>query len=417
MKLSKPNQLLAVSFLGLAAAGLLTGCQLITADYVFVAGSAGSGSSSSGTIAIFAADSESGALRTVVASASSGGTNPVSMAITTNYQNLYVANQGSSNVVHFTIANSGELSQKDVVTLSSEGSSPVALAVNSAGTRLYVVSANYPGKVAGAALSVFALNSDGAIGSPVANGSKDYWPLTVPGFETDLIVPTGVTVTANNGAVYVTAFDQSAYNPGGTATSTANPGWVFGFDAGTGSGLSAAAGSPYQAGVKPTGVKTDPTNRFAYVTDYASNELIGYSIQSGYTLKFLVNGPFKTGNEPLALAIDPRGKYIYVANALDSSVSAFAIDLGTGTPSAAVNTTGSSTNSTDTQPVAILVDPALGRFVYTANYLGDSVSGFRLNPNTGTLASTQSGPYPANASPTALAAVPHGAHSVEAVSP
>ncbi|HWT65908.1 MAG TPA: beta-propeller fold lactonase family protein, partial [Terracidiphilus sp.] len=73
------------------------------------------------------------------------------------------------------------------------------------------------------------------------------------------------------------------------------------------------------------------------------------------------------------------------------------------------------TNSTDTQPVAIAVDPALGRFVYTANYLGNSVSGFRLDPTAGTLTATQSTPYPSDSKPTAIAVVPHGNHSVQAV--
>ena len=63
----------------------------------------------------------------------------------------------------------------------------------------------------------------GAIGTATAT-----IPLTVPGFTSDTIVPTGVTVLANGKAVYVTAYDKSAYNPGGTTTSNANPGWLFG---------------------------------------------------------------------------------------------------------------------------------------------------------------------------------------------
>ena len=49
-----------------------------------------------------------------------------------------------------------------------------------------------------------------------------------------------------------------------------------------------------------------------------------------------------------------------------------------------VGTAGTAGNTTDTEPVSIVVDPALGRFVYTANYLGNSVSGFKLNPSDGT---------------------------------
>lgn len=417
MKLSNPRQMFAVSLIGLMVAGFLSACQIVTIDYVFVASSAGSGGSSSGLIDVFATDSESGALRVDGAPANSGGINPVALAVTPDFQNLYVANQSSNNVVHFAIAANGTLAQKDVVSLSSEGSSPVAIAIDAKGSRLYVLSANHPGSggaVAGGALSIFSLSSAGAIGSAVANGSLHYWPLTVPGFDTDVIVPTGITVMQNNDAIFVSAYDQSAYNPGGSAPSTANPGWVFAF-ANSGSGVSIAPGSPFKAGVKPTAIAAEPTNRFVYVTDYASNELIGYSIQTGFSLNFLLNGPFKTGNEPQAVTIDPRGKYIYVANALDSTVSAYAIDLSTGTPSAAINATGAANNNTDTKPVSITVDAALGRFVYTANQLGNSVSGFQLNPTTGTLVVTENTPYLASEGPAAIISVPHGNHAVESV--
>jgi 6-phosphogluconolactonase (cycloisomerase 2 family) len=98
-------------------------------------------------------------------------------------------------------------------------------------------------------------------------------------------------------------------------------------------------------------------------------------------------------------------------------VSAFIIDLATGTPSAAVNVTGASINATDTQPVSIVVDPALGRYVYTANILGNSVSGFRLDPNAGSLQPAQSTPYPSGLHPTAIVSVPHGNHATQAVFP
>lgn len=416
MKLSKPSQLFLVSLAGLLVATVLSACQIVTIDTLYLASSAGPGNSS-GLIDVLAVDSETGALRPATSSVSAGGNSPVALAVSANFLNLYVANQASNNIVHFSIAYSGALTKADAVSLSSVGSNPVSIAVNNAGTRLYVVSADSPGNTPGAELAVFPLDSNGAIGSPIANGSLHYWPLTLPGNPGDLMVPTAITAIASNNAVYVTAYDQSAYNPGGTATSTANPGWVFGFAASSSGGVSAASGSPYQAGVKPTGVAADPTNRFVYVTDYASNELIGYSIESRYALNFLLNGPFKTGNEPQAIAIDQRGKYIYVANALDSSVSAYEIDLTTGTPSAAINVTGASTNSTDAEPVAIAVDASLGRFVYTANKLGDSISGFQLNPNTGALSPTLNTPYPSSAAPTAVITVPHGSHSTQSVTP
>jgi 6-phosphogluconolactonase (cycloisomerase 2 family) len=299
------------------------------------------------------------------------------------------------------------LSQKDTVTTATP---PVAVATNPAKTYLFVVSGT-----SSATLSAYSLSS-GTIGSAAATV-----PLTLgsvsSSFAADTIIPTGINVLTNGDAVYVTAYDQSAYNPGGPVSSTANPGWVFGFTIGSGGALTPASGSPWKAGIKPTALTSDPTNRFVYVTDFASNELIGYTVQSGSVLDFMVNGPFKTGNEPSAIAIDPRGLYIYVSNALDSSVTSFVISLSTGTPSAAVNTTGSSINATDTQPEAILVDPAIGRFVYTANHLGNSVSGFVLNATTGTIKPTLSTPYPTGDAPSALASVPHGNHSIQSVTP
>lgn len=405
MKFSKLSQLFLVSSIGLVVAALLTACQLVTIDYVFVANQGGSSAGAEGQIQTFNVDSQSGALRVGGPKpVSSGGIDPVALALSPGGANLYVANRGDDTVVHFAVDYQGALTSKDTITLSAP---PVSLAVNQAGDYLYVVSGS-----SSATLTEFALSTSGAIGAPAAQQD-----LVLPSFTGDTLVPAGVTVLANNNDVYAAVYDQSAYNPGGTTTSNANPGWVFGFGVGSGGALTPTLGSPYKAGVKPSALTADPTNRFLYVTDFASNQLVGFGIQSGGLLNFLINGPFRTGSQPSSVAIDPRGLYMYVSNALDSSVSAYVIDLNTGTPSAAVNPTGAVTNSTDTQPLSIAVDPALGRFVYTANYLGNSISGFRLDPNAGTLALTQATPYPTGAKPTALVIAPHGNHSSQSVTP
>jgi 6-phosphogluconolactonase len=404
MKLSKVSQVALVSIVGLLVATCFTACQLVTVDWIFVAASAGNSPGSAGQIYTYAADSESGALRTGPPVVSSGGTSPVSMSVTADYESLYVANSGSNSVVHFYVPSNGVLSQKDSITTSAP---PVSVFANAAGTYLYVLTGTTT-----ATLTEYSLSSSGTIGSAVATET-----LSIPGYTGDLTVPTAVTVLPNNNAVYATVYDKSAYNPGGTATSNANPGWVFGFAVGSGGALTPTSGSPYQAGVKPSALTADPTDRFVYVTDYASNELIGYTIQSGNVLNYLVNGPFKTGNEPSSIVVDPRGIYIYLSNALDSTVSAYSIALPSGTPSAIVNTTSSTIYATDTQPDSIVVEPAEGRYVYTANYLGNTISGFRLNPNTGALTATEATPYPTGASPTAIVAVPHGNHATQSVTP
>ena len=403
MKFSKLSQLFLVSAIGLILATYLTACNIVTIDYVFVAASASNAAGSDGQIYTYAADSETGALRKGPPVVSSGGSSPVAMAVSSDFYNLYVANQGNNSVVHFSIAPNGVLTKKDTVTT---GATPVSLAVNKAGTYLYVVSGT-----SSATLTEYALSS-GTIGSATATET-----LTVPGYASDTIIPTAVTTLHNNNAVYVAAFDQSAYNPGGSTTSTANPGWLFGFAVGSGGALTATANSPYQAGVKPTALACDPTDRFIYATDFASNEMVGFSVQTTSALNFLINGPFKTGNEPSGVAIDPRGIFIYVSDSLDSAVSGYNISLPSGTPSAIVNSNSSLVYATDTQPVAIAIDPALGRFVYTADHVGNSISGFRLNPETGVLSQNQATPYPTGTAPTALVLVPHGNHATQSVTP
>ena len=102
MKFSKLSQLALVSAIGLIVATLLTACQLVTIDFVYVAASAGASAGSAGQIYGYAVDAQSGAIRSAVPAISSGGTSPVAMAITSDYTNLYVANQGNNTVVHFT---------------------------------------------------------------------------------------------------------------------------------------------------------------------------------------------------------------------------------------------------------------------------------------------------------------------------
>jgi 6-phosphogluconolactonase (cycloisomerase 2 family) len=429
MKFSKLSQLFLVSSIGLLVATVFSACAITTIDYVFVANSTGTGTSNDGQIETYAADSQSGALRTVNSAVSSGGVNPIAMALTSDYENLYVANSGSSNIVHFGIGIDGTLTAKDTLTLAS--GTPIRMAVNSAGTYLYVISCTpaptLPCTAGTAALTEYALSS-GTIGSLTTTKLLNLSNVS-GAYAGDDIVPTGITVLANNSAVtgnavFVSAYDVSAYNPGGTTTSTANPGWVFGFTIGSGGALTASTSgnpaitvSPWEAGVKPTAIASDPTDRFVYITDFAQDQLIGYTIIDGSVLNFLPNGPFRTGNEPSAVIVDPRGMFIYVTNSLDSTVSPYEITLATGTPSAAVNTTGSGSNSTDTEPVALVMDPALGRFVYTANLLGNSISGFKANPTSGALSATQATPYPTGQKPTAIVSVPHGNYSTQSVTP
>jgi 6-phosphogluconolactonase len=401
MKFSRIGQVALVSTIALVLASTFTACNPVTIDYIFVAGN----KANPGQIQVFLSDRVSGALEVVDSTVSSGGVNPVSEAVSTDFTHLYVANQGDSTLVEFSVAGTGALTSVKTVTMSGEGNTPVAIFMNAAGTLLYVASKFQPGCTTattgaatcnGGALAVYPVGSDGSLGSSITNGSVNYWPIGVN--------PTSLTALASGTAVFVSTYDPKA-----------GIGYLSEFSA-TSAGALTSAGIA-QAGVKPVGVASDPTSRFVYVTDFSQNELIAFSVLGGNTVHPLINGPFKTGNQPSAITIDPRGKFIYVSNQLDNTVSAYSIDLPTGTPTAAVNTTGAATNGTGTAPVAILVDPSFGRYVYTANSLDNSVSGFQINTSTGTLSPAQNGPYPSVETPVALTSIPHGNHSVQVDQP
>jgi DNA-binding beta-propeller fold protein YncE len=216
--------------------------------------------------------------------------------------------------------------------------------------------------------------------------STSYWPLTLPSKPTDIIAP--IAVTASGGNLFVAALDT-----------TTNVGYVFIFDTTNGDISPANGGVPVAAGIKPSSITLDPSAAHLYVTDSASNNVLAWTVGSGI-LTPVSGSPFATGNSPAAIVVDGAGKFAYVANAQDSNVTGYSINGGALTRIA--------TFATDTQPVAIGIDPNLNQYVYTVNFLANTLSGFQLNSTTGSLLNSQNSPYAANANPTAVVAIPHG---------
>jgi DNA-binding beta-propeller fold protein YncE len=113
----------------------------------------------------------------------------------------------------------------------------------------------------------------------------------------------------------------------------------------------------------------------------------------------LAGSPFPAGNQPTAIVVDPSYPYAYVANSLDSNVTAYSISNGKLSRIGAY--------STGLQPVAIGIDPSTEHFLFTLNFLDNTVSGFELSTTNGTLLDSQLSPFPSNDNPTAVAAIPH----------
>jgi 6-phosphogluconolactonase (cycloisomerase 2 family) len=410
MKFSKSGHALLAAAVSVGIGLGITSCgESNTIDYLYVTAS----KQSPGQISVYRVDQESGALTQIQDSPySSGGRNPVAEVTSPNGADLYVVNQLDNTIVEFAIGTDGKLYPQN--TYNTPGGTPTALAINAAGTYLYVVDSLQAGFTPanpgpGGALAVYPVNANGSLGTVVANGTLPYFPVQTN--------PLSVNVTANGNFVYVV--NQNTPVPNGTGsqngtapTTSGTGGTISAFAVGTGGVLTAVPGSPFTAGVAPNASASDPTSRFYYVTDSATNQLIAYTISANGALVNLQNGPFATATFPDAVTIDPSGKYIYVANYNSNSISAYQIAQSTGAPSGLA---GAATYSTDTGPTCVLVDPAFGKFVYTSNFLGSSVSGFELNVNTGVLTGAENSPFPTAGQPTCAAAVTHGNHPGEHV--
>lgn len=398
MKFNKPGQLVLVAAASLAVAGLLSACDQIngtlTADFVYVSSAKGAGPDNYGEIDVFEVDSESGHMRQIPASPFfSGGRNPVAEVAAPDQKNLYVINEDDNTIVQFVIGNDGKLYPQ--VTTNTPGIFP--LATGTAGANLIVADTYQPlpscspASPCSGSIAMYPIGSGDTLGKPATNASlgTNYWPLIVPASPQDVVLPTAVAGDPTGANVYVTAYDT-----------TARTGYIFGFSVANGTLTPLNGGVPMAAGIHPSSIVSDPQGGYVYATDAVSNNVLAYSAGAG-GLTPLSGSPFATGGQPTSIVVDHTGKFAYVANGQDSTVTAYSVNNGALTRIA--------TYATDTQPVAIGIDPALNQYLYTANFLGNTVTGFAMSATDGTLLNSQFSPFKANVNPTAVAAVSHAA--------
>jgi 6-phosphogluconolactonase len=389
MKLSKSGRIALAAVVSLGLGFGATACgPSNTIDFLYVTAS----KQNPGQISVYKVDSGAGILYQITDSPySSGGRNPVADVTSPNGKNLYVINHDDNTIVEFAIGTDGKLYPQQTCNLP--GSYPTQLAVNKAGTYLYVVETyqpNFSVSIPGpGALVAFPINAGGQLGAtgslcqPVPDGNNAFFALGNS--------PTSVNVLANGNFVY--AVNES------DATISA-------FQVGSDGVLSSIG--LVSVGTTPNAVAADPTDKFLYVTDGASNQMYGFVVQSNGSLTRMAK-PFKTDNLPNAVAVDPRGIYVYVANYNANDVSAYTIDQSTGN---ATPIAGSPIYAVGNGPLCVLVEPSEGRYIYTANFLGNNVSGLALNPATGGLSAVQNTPFSGAQQPTCSAAITHGKHTV-----
>lgn len=398
MKLNNPGQVLLVAAASIGVAGLLSACNQITgtltADFVYVASAKAAGPDLYGEIDVFEVNSQSGHMRQLPSSPFvSGGRNPVAEAVSSDSHNLYVVNHDDNTIVQFIIGNDGKLYSQQ--TINTPGVFPMAIAI--AGTSMFVADTYQPlptcspASPCSGSIAMYPLAANGGIGSAAVNAAltTNYWPLTLPGSANHVIVPTAIASAPSGATVFVSAYDANT-----------NLGYIFGFAAANGTLSPLNGGVPVAAGVRPSGMTIDAAGTYLYVTDSGSDNVMVFSA-SANGLTPVAGSPFPAGNMPTSIAVDANSKFAYVANGQDSTITAYSVSNGTLTRIATI--------ATGSQPVAIGIDPALNQYLYTANFLESTVSGFQINANDGTLLNSQFSPFRSNANPTAIAAIAHSA--------
>jgi 6-phosphogluconolactonase len=406
MSLRKLGRATVAATMSLAMGFGLTACTRdFTVAYVYVTTAPKNGQG--GGIVEYAADYQSGALVAVNGSPVQAGNNPVSLVAAPNGLFIYVLNHDDSTVQEFSVnEDTGSLTSKNTYPIT--GTFPTAAIVDQTGKFLYVTytyqtgySAAKPGP---GGMTIFPINADNSLGTATDQKLGNN--------------PVGVTTNNFNNLVYVIDQEASPNTPAvigfsRDATSgalTPVPGTTIG---------PAVPGGPtvaigVAAGVQPSSITMEPRGHFVYVTDRATNQLIGYVVQGSGVLVPMVNSPFTTGLLPVDVTVDPRGLYLYTANYNANTVGAFAINTATGAPSGAV---GSGSTGVGTAPNCIAIEPALGIYLYTANNLDGTVSGLKLDAHNGTLTNVQNTPFPASGLPTCVVAVANGNHATQIVQP
>jgi 6-phosphogluconolactonase (cycloisomerase 2 family) len=401
MKFSRSSQLLLVAAASLLAASLITACETLTVDFVFVASSKAAGANNYGEIDVFEINSESGRMRQIPTSPfPSEGRNPVAEAVSADYQNLFVVNQDDNTIVQFSIGSDGKLYPFN--TVNTPGIYPLAITANK--SYVFVVDTYQPlplcstadpcsGSIAVYPLTAATSSTPIGLATPATNPavSAQFWPLTLTGANAShVIVPTAVNVLASGAYVYVTAYDSSV---------TPSAGYVFGFSVGSGGVLTAVPGSPFAAGDQPSAIASDGKSAYVYVTDSVRGDVLGYTVGSTGALTSLSGSPYPAGNGPSSIVVDPTYAYAYVSNETDATVTAFSMTSGV--------LTRIGSYATGLQPVNIGIDPSTNHFLFTVDFLDSTVSDFELSTTAGTLLDAQFSPYVTSAQPTAAAAIPH----------
>jgi len=120
-------------------------------------------------------------------------------------------------------------------------------------------------------------------------------------------------------------------------------------------------------------------NAFVFTANAGGNNISGFSNDGAGNLTAVPGSPFSSPGQPFGLAATPNNAFLYVSSFQNAQVTGFSINPTTGT----LTPLTCPVATTDAQPLKIAINPA-GTLLFTANQVG-SVTGFAINTTTGCL--------------------------------
>jgi 6-phosphogluconolactonase (cycloisomerase 2 family) len=341
-------------------------------------------------IAGFKIDDYTGNLTTMVNSPySSGGTNPVSLAVRVGGNFLFVVNKGTTNsqgksngdgnVSVFAVGEDGILTFQE--SYATAGNTPVWAASDGTGTFLYVLDSQAPD---------YATSGNGDITVFAVDGNTGRLQL----------VPNNLIKTASGQQLnyFEVGPVPTMMRVGGTCVYTLDSGDQSVMPYGIGSGGQLVVESNARTQLQTSNATSiNVASNNIYVTDAGTvavpkNQIVPYTAGTGCSLSAQVDGAVQNISpavDPVYSMTDAKGKFLYVLNHgntvdptnANSSISAYVIE-----------TTGALVPISDPQnpysvgngPVCMVEDPS-NQYVYTSNNNDGSVTGKFINQNTGQL--------------------------------
>jgi 6-phosphogluconolactonase (cycloisomerase 2 family) len=263
---------------------------------------------------------------------------------------------------------SGKLTFLNAV--SSQGAAPAFIAVHPSGK--YVLAANYTG----GSLAVLPVKPDGSLGA-ATDIVHPTGPLHPPRASDD---PPGNFDPSDHGASHI---HMVGFDPKGDYVIADDAGLdqilVFKLDLGRGK-LTPVAQTASPPGAAPRHFVFDPAGKIFYQLQEQDSVLASYGFDPAtgkltriQALSTLPKG-FAGSGLASELLISKDGHRLYAGNRLHDTIAAFSADGKGG-----IGYLGEVPTEADT-PRSLVLDPS-GKFLFSLNQIGDSVTGFRVGPS------------------------------------